>query len=89
MKVVKIGAVWCAGCIVMKPTWKELEEQYQRLDTEYFDYDQDLAKIGKYNIDWNLPCFIFLDKNGKEIERMQWEFPKSLIEKKIFELKDK
>ena len=25
MKVLKFGAVWCPGCLVMKPRWKEIE----------------------------------------------------------------
>lgn len=27
MKVVKIGAPWCASCIIMKPRWQEIEQE--------------------------------------------------------------
>ena len=41
MKVLKFGAVWCAGCLVMKPRWKELETENSWLETEYYDFDID------------------------------------------------
>jgi len=25
MKVLKFGAVWCPGCLVMRPRWAEIE----------------------------------------------------------------
>jgi len=34
MKVLKIGAVWCNGCLVMKPRWEELEKENPWLETE-------------------------------------------------------
>ena len=37
MKVLKFGAIWCSGCLVMKPIWKEIEEELNCLDTEYID----------------------------------------------------
>lgn len=82
MKIIKIWAVWCAWCIVMKPIWKDIENEYTWLETEFYDFDEDSEKIEKYNVDWNLPCFIFLDSSWKEIERIHWEYSKkNLIEK--------
>ena len=45
MKVIKIGAVWCNGCLVMRPRWQEIETENPWLTTEYFDFDQDSTKI--------------------------------------------
>lgn len=41
MKVLKIGAVWCNGCLVMRPRWQEIEKENPWLKTEYFDFDED------------------------------------------------
>lgn len=88
MKVIKVGAVWCAGCIVMKPIWKDIEGENTWLETEFYDYDIDKEKLKIYNIDGNLPCFIFLDKEWKEIERIQWEFSKGFLLEKIWKYKN-
>ena len=70
MKVLKFGAVWCSGCIVMKPRWQKIEQELPWLETQYFDYDQDKEMVEKYEIGKEIPVFIFLDKDGVEFERM-------------------
>jgi thiol-disulfide isomerase/thioredoxin len=72
MKVIKIGAEWCAGCVIMKPRWAEIEKAQPWLNTEYLDFDQDKEKLEKYNAEneKDLPVFIFLDKKGKEFLRL-------------------
>jgi thiol-disulfide isomerase/thioredoxin len=90
MKVIKIGAVWCPGCLVMKPRWEEVEKENSWLKAEYLDFDNDKEKVKEYNIkDDNLPVFIFLDKGGKELLRLSGELSKKEIIKTITELKDK
>ena len=88
MKVLKFGAVWCAGCLVMAPRWKEIEKENPWLKTEFFDYDQDKEMVEKYNIDKNLPTFVYLDKNGNEFNRMSGEFSKKELVKFVEENKD-
>jgi hypothetical protein len=81
MKVIKIGAVWCSGCLVMKPRW---------LQTEYLDFDQDEAKIEKLKIEADrLPVFVFLDKKGQELMRLQGEIEKDKLIEIILQNKDK
>lgn len=69
MKVVKIGASWCSGCIIMKKRWKEIEK-LRTFESEYYDFDiyEDMLKE-KYNIGDKLPIFIFLN-NNKEVKRL-------------------
>ncbi len=67
MKVLKFGAVWCPGCIIMKPIWEEIEAEIPELKSEYFDYDASSEVIKKYNIGDEIPVFIFLDKEGKSL----------------------
>ncbi|NMC35412.1 thioredoxin family protein [Candidatus Beckwithbacteria bacterium] len=90
MKIIKIGAVWCPSCLVMRPRWQEIEMELPELETEYFDFDQDESKIKPYNVtEGKLPVFIFLDKNGKELTRVQGEPSKQELLKLIGQYKNK
>lgn len=79
MKVLKFGAVWCSGCLVMKPIWAEIEAQMPELETEYWDFDRDKEMVEKYNIDHTLPVFVFLDKEDNEILRLTGEVDKDKL----------
>jgi thiol-disulfide isomerase/thioredoxin len=79
MKVIKFGAVWCNGCIVMKPRWQEIEKENPWLKNEFYDFDQDEEMVKKYNINEDLPTFVFLDKNGKEFLRLSGEIEKDKL----------
>ncbi|KKQ74790.1 MAG: hypothetical protein US95_C0019G0023 [Candidatus Woesebacteria bacterium GW2011_GWB1_38_5] len=90
MKIIKIGAVWCNGCLVMKPRWAEIEKENTWLKTEYLDFDEDIEAVKKYNIESEkLPAFIFLDKDGNELFRLFGEIEKEKLLKIISENKDK
>ena len=81
MQVLKFGAVWCSGCLVMKPRWQEIETEYPELKTQYFDFDTDKNMVNKYNVTKTLPTFVFLDKDDQEILRLSGEIDKhKLIE---------
>lgn len=70
MKIIKIGASWCSGCIIMKKRFEEIEK-LRSFKSQYFDFDiyEDMLKE-KYNIGDKLPVFIFLDENNNEIKRL-------------------
>ncbi|MDD3150901.1 MAG: thioredoxin family protein [Candidatus Gastranaerophilales bacterium] len=89
MKVLKFGAVWCPGCLVMKPRWKEIETDNSWLETEYHDFDQDKEVVEKYHITDVLPVFVFLDKNGNEFLRLDGEINKDKLVEIINQNKDK
>ncbi|MFH1412521.1 MAG: thioredoxin family protein [bacterium] len=89
MKVIKFGAAWCAGCLIMKPIWEEIENERAWLKTEYYDYDENQEIAEQYSVDEKLPTFIFLDKNEQEIMRLQGEISKKELIKIIEEYKDK
>lgn len=90
MEVIKIGAVWCSGCLVMRPRWAEIEKEHSWLKTQYFDFDEDEDRVKKYKLDkGKLPTFIFLDKKGKEFLRLEGEVSKEELVKIITESKDK
>lgn len=90
MKVLKFGAVWCSGCLVMKPRWQEIERQNPWLQTQYFEFDKDKEAIKKYKVGKDgLPTFIFLDKKGNEFLRLSGEVDKGKLVQIISENKDK
>lgn len=89
MKILKFGAVWCPGCLVMRPRWAEIEKENSWLNTSYYDFDNDKEAVEKHNIDDKLPAFIFLDKNENEIIRLTGEISKNELLKIISQNKDK
>ena len=69
MKIIKIGAIWCPGCLVMKKIWNNILKNYD-LDIIELDYDIDNEEVNRYNVGNVLPVVIILDKLGNEIERI-------------------
>ena len=69
MKIIKIGAIWCPGCLVMKKIWNNILK-VRELDIIELDYDMDNDEVKKYNVGNILPVVIFLDKDGNELERL-------------------
>lgn len=89
MKVLKFGAVWCPGCLVMRPRWKEIEKANIWLETEYFDYDQDKKAVEEWSIDDTLPTFVFIDSKNREILRLSGEVSRQKLEQLITEHRGK
>ena len=71
MKIIKIGAIWCGGCLVMNKVWNRLKEEY---DFEFIELDIDMneEEVEKYNVGNTLPVFIVID-NDKELLRITGE----------------
>lgn len=89
MNVIKFGAVWCNGCLVMKPRWAEIEKEFPWLKTRYVDFDIDTTLVKKYNIDSGiLPVFVFQNTKGKEILRLSGEIEKKDLVNTIIKLKN-
>lgn len=72
MKIVKIGAVWCPGCLVMKKIWNNILKN-DELEILELDYDMDTDEVNKYNVGKILPVVIFVSKDGDELERLVGE----------------
>lgn len=82
MKIIKINAMWCSGCLYMKKIWNEIEKDYPNLDIINLDYDMDEEEVMKYNPGNILPVVIFISEN-KEIVRLIGERKKEEIIKII------
>ena len=72
MKIIKIGALWCPGCLVMKKIWNNINSKYE-LDIIELDYDMDHDKVLEYNVGNVLPIIIFVSSKGMELERLVGE----------------
>lgn len=89
MRVIKVGAAWCSGCLVMKPRWQELEAENPWLKTEFYDYDEHPEIAKTYAIDENLPVAIFVSDDGRELQRLTGEVSKDDIQATIEALRNK
>lgn len=78
MKIIKIGAIWCPGCLVMRKIWNNVLNKYE-LDITELDYDMDNEKVKKYDVGNVLPVVIFIDDNGNELERLVGEQKESKL----------
>lgn len=77
MKFIKIDAIWCSSCLIMKSRLNSIIKD-KNIDIVSLDYDTD--DIGKYNVGDILPVYIKL-VNGKEQERLIGEHSKAEIER--------
>lgn len=82
MKIVRISAIWCSSCIIMK---SRLNEILKDKDIEIIDLDYDTDDIEEYNVGDTLPVIIKL-KDNKEIDRLVGEHSKKEIESFIGEV---
>lgn len=80
MKVIKINAIWCSGCLVMNKVWKSITSKYE-IETIELDYDMDEEEVALYNPGNILPIFIVID-DDKEVLRITGELKEEeMIEK--------
>ena len=84
MRVVKINAIWCSGCLVMNKIWKNITNKYE-IETLNLDYDMDEDEVSKYNVGDILPVFIFFD-GDKEITRVIGEVSEKEMLNKLREV---
>ncbi|OGV97393.1 hypothetical protein A2W24_03570 [Microgenomates group bacterium RBG_16_45_19] len=74
----------------MRPRWQAIEKELPWLKTEYYDFDQDKTAIERNKVEsGTLPVFIFLDKTGQEIRRLNGEVEKDKLMAVINEHRDK
>lgn len=57
MKIIRISAIWCSSCIIMKSRFNDVVKDYD-IDIIDYDYDLDSDKIEKYDVGNVLPVYI-------------------------------
>lgn len=78
MKIIKINAMWCPGCLLSKSIWNEVEEKFPSHEYISLDYDLDEDIVEKYDVGDILPVVIIED-NGNEIKRIIGEKSKKEV----------
>jgi len=72
MKLIKIGAIWCSGCLVMNNVISKTLKNYT-IDFIEYDLDMDEEEVKPYNPGDTLPVFIVM--NGEEeVDRFVGEY---------------
>ena len=79
MKLIKISAMWCPGCLILNKTMKKIKEDYPNLEIIEYDYDFDSEQVKYYNPGELLPVLIFTDDNDIELKRLVGEKSKEDI----------
>ena len=86
MRIVKISAIWCGGCLVMNKVWENIKKNYPGIEFITLDYDMDEDEVKKYNVGEILPVLIFY-KDDIEVRRIDGEIKESVLIDIIEELK--
>lgn len=86
MKIIRINAMWCGGCLSMHKVWKKIEEEYPKIEIISYDYDMDEEIVKSYEVGTLLPVAIFM-KGDKEVARLNGEKTVKEIEEVINQYK--
>ncbi len=84
MEIIIISAIWCPSCLIMKPRYKKILNNYDDINSVFLDYDMDSDIIKEYNIEKILPICI-IKKNNTELFRLIGEIKEEEIIKRIEE----
>lgn len=69
MKIIKISALWCPGCLMINNSINKIKKEY---NIEVIEYDYDFDDIKEYNVGNVLPELIFI-KDNEEVFRLKGE----------------
>jgi len=75
MKLIKISAMWCPACLIMRNTLSNIDYDIEQIE---YDYDLDEDIVNKYNVGEILPVLI-LEDNDKEVARLIGEKSKEEV----------
>lgn len=84
MEIIIISAIWCPSCLMMKPRYKKIFNNYEDINSIFLDYDMDNDSVKEYNVEKILPVCI-IKNNNKEVCRLIGEIKEEEIIKKIEE----
>ena len=82
MKIVRISAIWCPSCLVMRPRFEEIDKLYPQIESKAYDIDLD-EESSLYNVGHILPVFIIFDDKGVELGRLIGEQKLEVLKKMI------
>ncbi|MCF7923491.1 MAG: thioredoxin family protein [Candidatus Izimaplasma sp.] len=82
MKIVRVSAIWCMSCLVMRNRYDKLFKEFEINEVKDLDYDEDSEEVEELNIGDILPVVIVY-QDDKEIKRIIGEKTKKEL-KEIF-----
>lgn len=82
MKIVRISAIWCPSCLVMRPRFEELDKLFPQIESKTYDIDLD-EEASSFNAGQILPVFILIDNDGTEIGRLIGEQKLEVLKKMV------
>ncbi|MBQ4634025.1 MAG: thioredoxin family protein [Bacilli bacterium] len=85
MKLLRISAIWCPACLIMRPIYEQIANKYN-LETKELDFDFDESEVEPLNVGNTLPVTIIYDDNNNELARICGEKKLEQIEERIKEL---
>lgn len=85
MKILRISAIWCPSCIIMRPIYDEIVKEYN-LESEELDFDFDEERVESLEVGNTLPVAIIYDNENKELKRICGEKNSNQIREIIKEL---
>lgn len=79
MKLIRVGAIWCPACLIMRPRYNKVLKNYPDIESIEYDYDMDSDIVNTYKIGKLLPEVILLDDNNNEQIRIIGEVKEQKI----------
>ncbi len=76
MKIIRISAIWCSSCIIMKSRFNDVVKDK---NIELIDLDYDFDDVDEYMVGSILPVYI-KQVGNKEIGRLVGEHSKEELE---------
>lgn len=76
MKIIRISAIWCSSCIIMKSRFNEI---IKNKNIDVIDLDYDFDDVDKYNVGDILPVYIKFE-DDIEVGRLIGEHKNEEIE---------
>ena len=68
MKILLFNAIWCKDCKTMKPLWRNLRLENPKVEIKNLEVDNHKRYCKLFNI-IDVPTAVFIDNEGKELER--------------------
>lgn len=84
MKLVRISAIWCPSCIIMRPIYEKVVSSFN-LETKELDLDFDEVEVEPLNVGDVLPVAILYNDKDEELCRIIGEKKLDQIEEVIKE----
>lgn len=85
--VIDFSATWCGPCRRLKPIFEEIEKEYSKdVNFKTIDVDENQQMAIQYQVE-AVPTIVFLNKEGKEVNRLVGLQTKEAIVSIIKELK--